>query len=83
MSRLKDRERFEAMQRLDTDYLGFRGYAQEPGQDIIPLKLMNCTVCGRTRNVPLENAVEQRDGYVCSSCRKEQGMEAQGFAQDG
>ena len=45
MSRRKDRELFEAMQRLDSDYLGLRGYAQEQGQGNVPLEPMNCTVC--------------------------------------
>ena len=72
MSRRKDRERFEAMQRMDPDYLGFRGYAQEPSEGNVPLESVNCTVCGRTRNVPRGIAVEQRDNFVCSSCLEQQ-----------
>jgi len=83
MSRRKDRERFEAMQRMDPDYRGFRGYAQEPSQGNVPLESVNCTVCGRTRNIPRGIAVEQRDSYVCSSCLEEQSTEAQDAVQDG
>ncbi len=83
MSRRKDRERFEAMQRMDPDYRGFRGYAQEPSQGNVPLESVNCTVCGRTRNVPRGIAVEQRASYVCSSCLEDQDVEAQGSAQGG
>ncbi len=83
MSRRNDRERFEAMQRMDPDYRGFRGYAQEPSQGNVPLEPVSCTVCGRTRNVPRGIAVEQRDSYVCSSCLEEQGEEAQGSAPGG
>lgn len=76
MSRRKDRERYQAMQRIDPDYRGFRGHGQEPSQGNVPLVTLSCTVCGRTRNVPRGIAEEQRDGYVCSSCLEEQDTEA-------
>ena len=83
MSRRKDRERYEAMQRMDPDYLGFRGYAQEPSEGNVPLESVNCTVCGRTRNVPRGIAVEQRDSFVCSSCLEEEGAETQDASVSG
>jgi len=56
MSRRKDRECFETMQRLDPDYLGFRGYARETGQENVPLEPMNYAVCG---------AHSQRSAWEC------------------
>ncbi|MBF8267347.1 MAG: hypothetical protein HW388_855 [Dehalococcoidia bacterium] len=70
MSRRKDQERFQAMRRLDPDYHGFRGYGGEPDRGKAPLQAVICTLCGRTRNVPLGIALEQGDSYVCSSCRE-------------
>ncbi len=72
MSRRKDRERVEAMKRLDPDYRGFRGYQKEPSQPGgAPLEGVVCRVCGRKRNVPRGIAVAQRDSYVCAACRDE------------
>ena len=72
MSRQRDRERFEAMKRLDPDYKGFRGSQRDPdrtGQT--PLEAVTCTVCGRKRNVPRGVALEQGDSFVCLSCSEE------------
>ena len=72
MSRRKDRERFEAMKRLDPDYTGFRGHGAEPARKgRAPLESVVCSVCGRKRNVPRGIALEQGDGYVCASCSQE------------
>ena len=72
MSRRKDRERFEAMRRLDPDYHGFRGRLNEPSRPgKTPLEAVTCRVCGRKRNVPRGIAVEQGDNYVCSRCTEE------------
>ena len=72
MSRRKDRERYEAMRRLDPDYRGFRGHRQEPNRSgKAPLEAVVCTVCGRKRNVPRGVAVEQSESYVCSRCADE------------
>ena len=72
MSRRKDRERFEAMKRLDPDYQGFRGHAGEPSQSgQAPLESVVCTVCGRKRNVPRGIALESRDSFVCATCVEE------------
>ena len=76
MSRRKDRERFEAMKRLDPDYNGFRGFGNEPDRPgRTPLEAVTCSVCGRKRNVPRGIAVEQGDRYVCARC-VEEGREA-------
>lgn len=72
MSRRKDRERFEAMKRLNPDYRGFRGYTAEPTQPgNTPLQSVVCAICGRRRNVPLGVAMEQKDRFVCQQCRDE------------
>ncbi len=69
MSRRKDRERFEAMKRLDPEYRGFRGYGKEPSRPGgVPLVPVTCSVCGRKRNVPRGVAAEQGDNFVCMSC---------------
>ncbi len=71
MSRRKDRERFEAMRRLDPDYRGFRGYQNQPDRPgKAPLRAVKCSVCGYTRNVPLGVALEQGDKYVCARCKE-------------
>lgn len=72
VSRRRDRERFEAMKRLDPDYKGFRGLQKEPdrtGQT--PLEAVTCTVCGRKRNVPRGVALEQGNSFVCLTCSAE------------
>lgn len=75
MSRSKDRQRYEAMKRLNPNYPGFRGHYREPDQPgQTPLESLTCTICGRKRNVPLGVAVEQGERYVCQSC-KDQGRE--------
>ena len=76
MSRRKDRERLQAMKRLDPDYRGFRGHAQEPTQGRAPLESATCAVCGRTRNVPRGIVLEQGDSFVCSSCQEDQEAQA-------
>ncbi len=74
MSRSKDRERLDTMRRLNPDYRGFRGVAQEPTQPgNTVLQTVTCSVCGRKRNVPLGVAQEQGDNYVCLACQQRQG----------
>jgi len=69
LSRKKDRERFEAMRRLDPDYSGFRGRRNEPSvSGKTPLESVTCSVCGRKRNVPRGVALEQNGNYVCTRC---------------
>ena len=72
MSRRKNRERFEAMKRLNPDYKGFRGHPNEPDRPgRTPLEAVTCRVCGRKRNVPRGTALEQGENYVCSTCTEE------------
>ena len=72
MSRRKDRERHEAMKRLDPDYKGFRGHIREPDRrGNAPLEPVTCSVCGRKRNVPRGIALEQGEAYVCTTCAEE------------
>ncbi len=72
MSRRKDRERFLAMKDLDADYRGFRGYHEEHTEATeTPLQTVTCSVCGRKRNVSVDDTEHNEDGYVCLSCREE------------
>ena len=74
MSRSKDRARYEAMKRLNPDYKGFRGYSVEPNRPgQTPVEAVTCTLCHRKRNVPVGTALEQGQGFVCQSCREENG----------
>ena len=70
MSRRRDRERYEAMRRMDPGYRGFRGHSSEPRAVVEPLEPIPCTACGRTRNVPHSVATQQRDSFVCSRCQE-------------
>jgi hypothetical protein len=73
MSRRKDRERLLANRRQNPDYKGFRGYASDPSRaGNTPLIAVNCSVCGKKRNVPVGIAEEQGEGYVCMTCQDEQ-----------
>ena len=74
MGRSKDRQRVEAMKRLDPDYKGFRGHGNEPSRrGRTPLESVTCSVCGRKRNVARGIAVEQGGSYVCSRCSEDSG----------
>ena len=78
MSRRKDRERFEAMRRLDPDYSGFRGHKNQPDRPgKTPLEAATCRICRRKRNVPRGVALERGESYVCSNCIEE-GKAAEG-----
>jgi hypothetical protein len=69
LSRRKDRERFEAMKRVDPDYKGFRGRREEPDRSgKTPLEAATCRICGRKRNIPRGIAVEQGENYACATC---------------
>lgn len=72
MSRRKDKQRFLANRRQNPDYRGFRGYASDPSRTgNTPLAAVNCSVCGKKRNVPVGIAEEQGEGYVCMTCQEE------------
>ena len=72
MSRRKDKERIEAMKRVDPEYKGFRGYDSEPIRaGRTQMEAINCTVCGRKRNVATGIAMQQRNSFICSSCLEE------------
>ena len=69
MGRRRDTQRYERMKRLNPDYRGFRGYANEPDKPgNTPLVAVTCSACGRKRNVAVGVAQEQGDGYVCVRC---------------
>lgn len=70
MSRRRDRERYEAMRRMDPGYRGFRGHSSEPRVVVEPLEPVLCAACGRTRNVPHSVATQQRDSFVCARCNE-------------
>ncbi|MEE2656776.1 MAG: hypothetical protein VYB71_04230 [Chloroflexota bacterium] len=70
MSHRKDRERFLTLRHQNPDYKGFRGYENDPSRTgNIPLAAVNCSVCGKKRNVSIGIAEEHRDNYVCITCK--------------
>lgn len=70
MSRRKDREKFQELRRQNPDYKGFRGYENDPSRTgNTPLVAVNCSVCGKRRNVPVGIADEQGENYVCITCQ--------------
>ena len=65
------------MKRLDPDYDGFRGHANEPSRPgKAPLEAVTCRVCGRKRNIPRGIAMAEGEDYVCARCREETGSPA-------
>ena len=79
MGRRKDRERIEAMRRLDPDYRGFRGPQREPDRPgVVPLVPAVCSLCQRKRNVPLGVARQYGEKYVCLACREKMGLPLEG-----
>ena len=84
MSRRKDLERYLAIKNTDPDYKGFRGPGQESSSgDGASMQAIDCTVCGRKRNVTAEVAAEQADSYVCLSCREAAEHETQPLGVEG
>ena len=78
LSRRKDRERYLAIKNTDPDYKGFRGPGQESSSgDDASTQAIDCTVCGRKRNVTVAVAAEQADRYICLSCREASEQEAE------
>ena len=72
MSRRKDRDRYLALRHQNPDYKGFRGYENDPSRTgSIPLVGLNCSVCGKKRNVAVGIAEEHRENYVCITCGSE------------
>jgi DNA-directed RNA polymerase subunit RPC12/RpoP len=72
MSKRKDRERFTALKESNPYYQGFRGQGADiAGPSPEALTTLNCTVCGRRRNVTQEIARTEGDSYVCLSCRED------------
>jgi DNA-directed RNA polymerase subunit RPC12/RpoP len=59
------------MQRLNPDYVGFRGYDNPAESSGPPLEKVTCSRCGRVRNVPVGVAAERGDDYVCATCQEE------------
>ena len=72
MSHRKDRERVLALRHQNPDYKGFRGYENDPSKTgNSPLVAVNCSVCGKKRNVAVGIAEEQGENYVCITCGSE------------
>lgn len=79
MSRRKDRERFLKLRHQNPDYRGFRGYENDPSKTgNTPLVAVNCSVCGKKRNVAVGIAEEQGENYVCITCEAERESAASG-----
>jgi hypothetical protein len=73
MGRTKNRNRYDAMKRLNPDYKGFRGYGFEPSRPgQAPIIGLMCIVCKRKRNVPIGIAEEQNKQFVCNNCQDRQ-----------
>ena len=72
MSRRKDRDRYLALRHQNPDYKGFRGYENDPTRTgNVPLVALNCSICGKKRNVAVGIAEQQRENYVCITCESE------------
>ncbi|MQG76532.1 MAG: hypothetical protein FI703_04310 [SAR202 cluster bacterium] len=72
MSHRKDRERFLELRHQNPDYKGFRGYENDPSKTgNTPLVAVNCSVCGKKRNVAVGIADELGENYVCITCESE------------
>ncbi len=72
MSHRKDRDRFLELRHQNPDYKGFRGYENAPSKTgNTPLVAVNCSVCGKKRNVAVGIAEEQGENYVCLTCEAE------------
>ena len=72
MSRRKDRERYFQRKQQDSDYVGFRGVDTAPAKPPPALETVDCSVCGRKRNVAIDALPPDRSSYICLSCQKEQ-----------
>ena len=72
MSRRKDRDRYLALRHQNPDYKGFRGYENDPTRTgNVPVVALNCSICGKKRNVAVGIAEQQRENYVCIACESE------------
>ena len=72
MSRRKDRDRYLALRHQNPDYKGFRGLGNGPSRvRNVPLVALNCSVCGKKRNVAAGIAEQQRESYICITCESE------------
>ena len=72
MSHKRDRERFLALRHQNPDYKGFRGYENDPSKTgNTPLVALNCSVCGKKRNVAVGIAEKRAEDYVCITCEAE------------
>ncbi len=77
MSRRKDRERFLAAKASNPDYKGFRGVGAGAPSPAGPATVaVTCSVCGRKRNVPADQAPAGGEQYVCDSCKEQQAASA-------
>jgi hypothetical protein len=73
-----------AIKNTDPNYKGFRGPDQESSSAAdAPMQAIDCTVCGRKRNVTAEVAAEQADNYVCLSCLEASEQETQPLGAEG
>ena len=70
MSRRKDQERVRRLKQQNPDYVGFRGVRTEATPPPA-LESVECSVCGRRRNVPTESLPSDRSTYMCLRCREE------------
>ena len=70
MSRRKDLERYRRLKEQNPDYLGFRGANTTVARPAPALESVECSVCGRRRNVPVDTLPADRSVYVCLRCQE-------------
>ncbi|PKB80794.1 MAG: hypothetical protein BZY88_08080 [SAR202 cluster bacterium Io17-Chloro-G9] len=80
MSRRKDQERFRRLKEANPGYAGFRGVDTVTAKEAPSLESVECSVCGRRRNVPADSLPEDRNDYVCLRCQEAQSPESAGAA---
>jgi hypothetical protein len=74
----KDRERFQRLQDINPDYVGYRGLdtvviTQAPSA---VTETVVCSVCNRKRNVASDSLPEDLSTFVCLSCQGSSGSDA-------
>ena len=78
MSRRKDQERFLRLKEQNPEYAGFRGVDTVTAKAAAALESVECSVCHRRRNVPVDGLPANRSDYVCLRCQEAQAPESGG-----
>jgi hypothetical protein len=78
LSRRKDQERFLRLKEQNPEYAGFRGVDTVTAKAAAALESVECSVCHRRRNVPVDGLPANRSDYVCLRCQEAQAPESGG-----